>query len=90
MSVQCIHAVTNITVEGLASETDGYSAVEEIPHTDGNMPLQDTSHSIVTLFLVSNFVKFPVIHKAVKIQEVRCASESLFIRMLCTLLSETV
>jgi hypothetical protein len=40
MSAQCIRAVTNITVEGLASETYGYSAVEEIPHIDGNIPLQ--------------------------------------------------
>jgi len=36
LSAQCIHAVTNITVDGLASETDGYAAVEEIPHIYGN------------------------------------------------------
>jgi hypothetical protein len=65
LNAQCIHAVTNITADGLASETDGYSAVEEIPHICGNMPLQDTSHSIVTLFLISNFVQFPVVHKIV-------------------------
>jgi len=65
LSAQCIHAVTNIIVDGLASETGGYSAVEEIPHIYGNMPLQDTSNSIVTLFLISNFLKFPVVHKVV-------------------------
>jgi hypothetical protein len=47
LSAHCIHAVTNITVDGLASETDGYSAVEEFPHIYGNMALRDTSHSIV-------------------------------------------
>lgn len=65
LSAQCIHAVTNITVDGLASETDVYSAVGEIPHIYGNRPLQDTSHSVVTLFLVSNFLQFPVVHKVV-------------------------
>jgi hypothetical protein len=52
-------------VEKLVSETDGYSAIEEIPQIYGNTKLQDASHSIVTLPLVLNLLLFTVVYKVI-------------------------
>jgi hypothetical protein len=91
LSAQCINVVTNITVDGLASETDGYSAVEEVPHIYGNNATERHLH--LNRYRIPDtqfFLNFQWFTKLLQMQEARCTSEYLFIIMLCTLFSESV